>query len=362
MKLSESKQRLLTSLYKNDDCLNEDKIVVKGIEKIPTPSPSLNIALGGGFPVGYMMQLAGAPSSGKSFLSFVMAKSWQDHFKDNAFILVADFEHTTTIDRCRQFGIDTDKAKFMIWKRSDNSGGAFFDFLNDDFLPLCKEAGMKPFIILDSKDSIVPPQEMGRTSSEMEMAGMARFLKRVLKRTCSQLAEVSGTMAIINQLVTKLGVLYGDPSTTSGGNALKHNSVLDIWFKKVEKKDEFILNKNNETIGHKLTFKIDKNKIYIPNKKGTMRILYSGQIIDPHLEIFEMVKNMEVVERPNLRSWNVDSEKPEWCYSSKQEFIDAIKDNEKVREELLRRCKDAAERGLTSKPESVKLDEGNEDE
>lgn len=333
-----SKSKFLSALYKNEDMFTEERSSVEGIEKVPTPSPSLNWALGGGFPVGYLMQLAGAPSSGKSFISFVMAESWQKHFGDDAFILVADFEHTTTVNRCKQFGINTEKDKFMIWKRSDNSGSEFFDFLNEEFLPGCIETGMKPFIILDSKDSMLPPQEIGRSSSELEMAGMARFLKRVLKRTCALLAEANATMAIVNQLVLKIGVMYGNPETTSGGNALKHNSVLDIWFKKVDKKDELIFNKHGEQVGHKITFKIDKNKIHEPNKKGSMRIIYDGRLIDPHLEVFEMVKKLGVVSQPSNRSWHVDPKNPAKCFSSKGDFINAIKNMPGLQEELIEMC------------------------
>lgn len=336
-----SRKKLYSTLTKNNDIYTEDKMVVQGIEKIPTPSPSLNVALGGGFPVGYLFQLAGPPSAGKSFLSFVMAECWQKRFDKKSIILVADFEHSITPERLGQFGIDTRDELVYIWKRADNDGAAFFDFLNDEFLPMCKENELRPFVILDSKDTMVPPGEVGRSSSEQEMGSMAKFLKRVLKRTVGLLADAGGSMVIINQLMQQIGVMYGNPDTTSGGNALKHNSILDIWFRKLDTKKELILNRSGTPIGHKMHFKIAKNKTYFPNQEGDILILYRGKIIATHLEIFAMVKDRGVVERPNNRTWIVDANRPEWQFSSKLDFINAIRDNQELNELLIKRCVDS---------------------
>ena len=276
-----SRKNFLSSLYKNEAIYSEERSKIEGIKRVPlTSMPYLNYAIGGGIPVGYLIQHAGATQAGKSFVSFVEAKHWQEHFVDDSFVLIADFEHTTTIQRCKQFGLDTSKDKLLIWKQPDNSGADFFDFLLDDFLPGCIENGIKPFIILDSKDCMIPPGEEGRKAAELEMGAMAKFLKRVLKRTVALLAEADGTMVIINQLVLKIGQLWGNPETTSGGNALKHNSVLDIWFKKVEKKEEQIFNSNDQKIGHKVSFKIDKNKVGSPHKTGFVKIHYDGKVVD----------------------------------------------------------------------------------
>lgn len=332
------REKFLSSLYNQEDVYAKGK-ELKPTLIIPTPSPSLNWALGGGIPVGYLIQHAGAPSSGKSLVAMIEAVGWQKYFKEDSIIVIADFEHTTTLERCAQIGIDTSKDKLIIWKREDNSGAAFFDWLNNEFLPGCIDTGLRPFIILDSKDDMVPPGEAGRGSAEMEMGSMAKFLKRVLKRSVALLAKTNGTMVIINQLVLQIGMIYGNPETTSGGNALKHNSSVDIWFKKVDKKDELILDSREETIGHKVTFKIPKNKISAPFRKGAFRILYKGKIVDQHLEIYEMAKRLGVVARPTNRSWQMDFEeaKEGRYWSSKGDFQEAIRTRSEIRDELLKR-------------------------
>lgn len=340
-----SRKKLFSKLTKNNDIFTKERTLIDGMEKIPTPSPSLNVAIGGGFPVGYMFQLAGEPSGGKSFLSFVMAKQWQEHFGDKSIVLIADFEHSITRKRLQDFDLNVDDESLYIWKRADNSGAEFFDFLNESFLPMCKQEGLKPFVILDSKDAMLPPSEMNRSSSELEMGAMAKFLKRVLKRSVGNLADVGGSMVIINQIVERIGVMYGDPKTTSGGNALKHNSILDIWVYKADSKKDLIHNTSGVVIGHRVRFAVKKNKTFFPNQKGSMYILYKGKMVAHHVEIFNMVKERGVVERPTPRSWHVDPDDKTLQFGSKREFIEAIKNMPGLAEKMIERCEKAAHDG-----------------
>lgn len=327
-----SKNSFLSSLYKQDEVISQKKF--KKVEWIKTFSPSLNRAMGGGMPIGYMVQFAGKPSSGKSLMATLCAAKWQQHFGDNSLVIYADFEHSTSDQRLRQLGLDTSDGKFLLYKDVDCDGAKFFDFLHEKVLPGCIENGIKPYIIVDSKDSIMPPGETGRKSGEMEYASMAKFLKRVLKISVGMLGACDGTMVIVNQIVDKIGVMYGPTATTSGGNALKHNSCLDVWFDQSGKKDDKII-RNNETVGHKVRFKIAKNKLSQPHRKGIFYILYEGKVINQHLEVLEMIQELGVVGRPTTRSWQVDDKV---VYSSKKEFIVALENDKKLLAEMVKRC------------------------
>jgi len=199
----------------------------KSFETVTTPSVQLNWALCGGLPMGYIIRFMGQPSSGKTLQAFLAAAEFQKKFPDGG-VIFGDFEHSFMAEWAKGLGVDTSKDRFVHYESESNSGAEFFDWLIDDVFPGLIESGVRAFIITDSIDTMVAPKEEGRSSGEFEIAAMAAFLPKVLRRCLGKVQESGSTILFVNQVRANPGQLYGNPESTAGGNALKHASVLDV--------------------------------------------------------------------------------------------------------------------------------------
>lgn len=306
----------------------------KPLALIPSPSPQLNWALHGGVPMGYIVRFMGQPSSGKTLQAILIAAEFQRRFPDGVVIL-GDFEQSFQREWYEGLGVDTSKGKFLHYTNPSNSGAEFFDWLQDTVLPGLIEAEKRALILVDSVDTMVAPKEEGRSFSEFEMAPMAAFLPKVLRRIMGPLQQSGSTLLVINQVRANPGQLYGNPETTSGGNALKHASVLDVHFAQILKKEDYVYDVAKQRVGHKVRFKIPKNKISPPYRDGTYTILYTKGVINRESELAELAKRLNVIERPNNRTYVLEGT----TYNGFENFATALKDP-KLFKLVEERCRD----------------------
>jgi len=317
-------------LYSSEDA--KEVKAVKKFDVVGTPSVQMNWALCGGLPMGYIIRFMGQPSAGKTLQAILAAVEFQKKYSDGV-VIFKDFEQSFMAEWASGLGLDLGKDRFVLHRDEHNSGASFFDWLIDDVFPGLIEKGLRAFIIVDSVDAMVAPKEEGRSAGEFEVAAMAAFLPKVLRKCLGKLNESGSTMLFINQVRANPGQLYGNPEGTAGGNALKHASVLDVHFAAVLKKEEHIFDDAKQRIGHKVRFKIPKNKIAQPYRGGEYRIVYTRGVVDKNIELAELAKKLNVVERPNNRRYVLG----DTTYDGFDNFAKALTDEE-LFESVFKKC------------------------
>jgi recombination protein RecA len=333
------------------------------VETIPSGSFTLDDALGQwGLPRGRIIQYAGRESSGKSLMSFMAIKEWQKLNPKN-WALFIDAEYTYDEGWVRGFGVDTSEKRLKVW--ACNDGAKIFERLCGvpnkkdprkskeklGLLDIVKKNGGADetglgIIVLDSVAAIQPPLEMTSVSGKSNMALMARFLPPELRRLTPLLAETGVIFLAINQVRTDPGKMYGNPETTTGGQAWKHYCSIMANFAIVENKkdtEEANLIIGDEQIGHIVKARIDKNKVAPPKKSCEFNINYVKGVVDKNIEIARLSTKYGIVERPNNRTYICGDNK----WTSKEIFHDALKD-ESLMNEIFLKVKSAKESGVVA--------------
>lgn len=328
------------------------------VEIIDSGSNALNDILGvWGLARGRIIQFAGKESSGKTLMSLITIKQWQKLDPNNWAIFV-DAEYTYDEAWAEQLGIDNSRV-FLI---RENSGVEIFNQLcgvpHKEFGKPKKKPGILDLekqnpsglgiVVIDSIAAVVPPIVMTKEVGKINIAPMARFLPDALPRIIPLLSQTGIILVAINQVRVDVGKLWGDPTSTPGGKALKHYSSVMIHFTSSESKKTLILDDNGETIGHVVGARIDKNKVGTPRRTCSFRINYTKGVIDKHMEIGNLAIKYGVVNRPNKMTYEYDDKK--WI--GLDNYYEGI-NNEKLMEELLKKIKE----NKLNKKEVVKFEE-----
>lgn len=331
------------------------------VDIIKTTSPSLDRALGvGGWPRGRVIQLAGKPSSGKTALSLIAIAEWQRMDPENCAAFL-DAEYTFDPSWAEGFGVDLDRLLLV----KNNSGAELFtgligemkinsatgkatkvpgllDFVQDGTIIKaknsktgkiislnCKKLGI---IVLDSVASVNTPTEEVSAIGKQNMALMSRFLSVELKKLTPALSKSNVAFIAINQVRTSPGVMFGDPTTTSGGNAWKHACSLMVMLAPLTAKDAQIMDANEEQIGTRVKAKIAKNKVARPFKTAEYNLNFDKGVINKAEELLDTGVITRVFERPNNRSYIVNNEK----LNSRSDAIEYINQNFDLIEGIVR--------------------------
>jgi len=336
-------------------------------EAISTGSYALDDALGiWGLPKGHIVQFAGFEQSGKTLMSLACIANWQKQDPGN-WAMFIDAEFSFHQDWAEAIGVDT--SRLMVYR--ENKASLIFDRLvgvpgkpnkitgevkkvKPGILDVELETGGTGLgiIVLDSVPSMMVPMEEASKSGKANIALMARFLPPELRKLTPLLTQTGVLFIAINQLRFKPDVMYGDPTGSPGGQALKHACSQMINFGMISSKDSKI-EEDGEQTGHHIRAKIQKNKKAPPFRTAEFAIKYLEGVVDKHIEIRDLGARYGIIERPNNKTWVLDGVK----YNGKDAIAEALKDEE-LQLSIFEKAKEAKRNLVVPK----KVEENSEEE
>jgi recombination protein RecA len=322
-----------------EDTIFFDGNISTKYDAISTGSPKLDEAIGiGGIPMGRVTQLAGQESSGKTMLALSCIKSYLDQNPDNTALFI-DAEYTYDPEWARSQGIDisrvmviktndakaifegligTMKVNSKTKKVSKNMKG-ILDYVIEGEDPRFRSLGI---IVLDSIAVLNTPLEVAADIGKANMAPIPRFLSTELKKLTPVVAQANVAFVGINQVRVNLGQMYGDPTTSPGGKALKHACSLMINMAPVFGADSVIKDDSGDRIGHTVRAKIQKNKVGAPFRQAEYKVEYIKGVVNVEGEIFDLAVKYGMIERPNNQNYIVDGEKIRGRDNAINSFVD----------------------------------------
>ncbi len=249
------------------------------VETIPTGSVSLDIAMGnGGVPRGRIIEVYGPESSGKTTLTLHIIANSQKLGGTAAFV---DAEHALDPEYAKRIGVDI---KNLLVSQPDTGEQAL------DIVESLVRSGVVDMIVVDSVAALVPKAEIEGEMGDQHVGRQARLMSQALRKLTAIIARSNATVIFINQIRMKIGVMFGNPETTTGGQALKFYSSV-----RIEVRRSAQIKKGEEIVGNRTKVKIVKNKVAAPFKTAEFDIMYNegislaGDLLDTGVK-YEVVK------------------------------------------------------------------------
>jgi len=260
--------------------LGNDEALVKDVEAVSTGSISLDIALGvGGLPRGRIIEIYGPESSGKTTLALHAVAEAQKRGGIAAFI---DAEHALDVGYARRLGVRTDD---LLISQPDTGEQAL------EIAETLVRSGAIDVLVIDSVAALVPRAELEGEMGDAHMGVQARLMSQALRKLTGTISKSRTIVIFINQIRMKIGVMFGNPETTTGGNALKFYATLRLDIRRIG-----AIKDGEQVIGNRTRVKVVKNKVAPPFKEVEFDIMY-GVGISREGDVLDLASNENIVEK-----------------------------------------------------------------
>lgn len=286
------------------------------VETIPTGSVSLDMAIGGGVPRGRVVEIFGPESSGKTTLTLHVIAEAQKKGGQAAFI---DAEHALDPEYARRIGVDIDN---LLVSQPDSGEQAL------EIIESLVRTNAIDIIVVDSVAALTPRAEIEGEMGDSHMGLQARLMSQALRKLTSTISKTKTTVVFINQLRMKIGVMFGNPETTPGGNALKFYSSLRMDIRSIGKIEEGT-GDAKEVKGIRVRVKVVKNKVAPPFKLAEFDIMYNTGI-SYHGDLLDLATRFEITRK----SGAFYSYKDLKLGQGRENVKNFLEENEKVTKEI----------------------------
>jgi recombination protein RecA len=314
-----------------------DKDVEKGIQVVSTGSLGLDMALGvGGLPRGRVVEIYGPESSGKTTLTLQVIANIQKLGGTAAFI---DAEHALDPQYAQRLGVDTSE---LLLSQPDNGEQAL------EIADMLVRSASVDCVVIDSVAALTPKAEIEGEMGEPQMGLQARLMSQALRKLTANIKRSNTLVIFINQIRMKIGVMFGNPETTTGGNALKFYASVRLDIRRIGS-----IKRGEEVIGNETRVKVVKNKVAPPFKTADFDILYN-EGISREGEIIEMGVNHRIIEKSG--AWY--AYKGEKIGQGKDNTREFLRENPAIAQEIEQRIREAV--GIAGgMPQSVEAAEAD---
>ena len=308
------------------------------VEAIPTGALSLDIALGiGGVPRGRIIEIYGPESSGKTTLALHIIAEAQKMNGEAAFI---DAEHALDPVYAKHLGVDIDN---LLVSQPDTGEQAL------EITEALVRSGALDVVVVDSVAALVPKAEIDGDMGDSHMGLQARLMSQALRKLAGAINKSKTVLIFINQLREKIGVMFGNPETTTGGRALKFYASVRMDIRKIEN-----IKQDGEVKGNRVRVKVIKNKVAPPFREAEFDIVY-GKGISKEGNILDMAVNLDIIEKSG--SWfSYDGNR---IGQGRENVKKYLKENPEIMAEVEKKVRDNFEKAFEK---SLGDDEKNNDD
>jgi len=291
------------------------------VETTPTGSLSLDLALGGGIPKGRIIEIYGPESSGKTTLTLHAIAEVQKAGGTAAFI---DAEHALDPAYAKRIGVDVEN---LLLSQPDNGEQAL------EITETLVRSSAVDLIVVDSVAALVPRAEIEGDMGDPQMGLQARLMSQALRKLTGVISRSKTTVIFINQIRMKIGVMFGNPETTTGGNALKFYASVRMDIRRISQ-----IKAGDAVIGNRARVKVVKNKIAPPFREAEFDIMYN-QGISTAGDILDLAVSNNIVEKAG--AWFAYG--GEKIGQGREAAKTYLQENPKVQAEIAKKVRDAAD-------------------